>query len=552
MLREIYVKNFILIDDLHLDFANGLSAFIGETGAGKSLLIDAISLLCGERANSSYVAHGKDYTFIEGVFELDQHHPVILELQDMGIEVEDELIITRKITSEGKSSVKLNHQSITLSTLKRMMNQLVDIHSQHDTQYLLNSRYHLNLLDNYGHYEDDLKQCESLYHKYDQLNHELKRCEEEELNPFDLDYLKYQIQEIDKMELSQDKIENLNEELKQLNSFEKLNEKLSVSYESLRGNKAVLEQLYEAIHALESLSEFEWCKNLSQSLNECYYTIEDISSEINHHLSSLEVDENRVNMINAYLYDFNNLKRKYGMNVESILAKRDEFIHRIEMIENRESYLLDLRKRVNDAYKDFEEKALILSSKRHKKAKELEKAIVSECRDLYLENTRFEVRFISCEANKKGLEKVEFYISMNPGEPLKSLCDTASGGELSRLMLGLKTIFTDLTSISTIIFDEIDTGVSGKVALAIGQKMREIGNQHQLFAITHLPSVAASAHHHYAVEKIQSKDHTKTVISQLNYEQVIQSLSSMISTVQSDSSMKAAEELYKTAQQINE
>ena len=547
MFKEIYVKNFVLIDDLHLEFSEGLSAFTGETGAGKSLLIDAISLLCGARASSEYVAIDKDYALIEGVFTLDEKHPAAVLCEEMGIELEDEMIVTRKINSDGKSSIKINQRSIPLSSLRMIMSQLIDIHSQHDTQYLLNKQYHITLLDEYCHMEKKLDECKKKYQSYQKALHAYEEFQNNELSD-DLDFLRYQVNEINQAELSEEKLSDMNEELNQLNNFEKLNEHLSNAYEHLTNTDKTLENLYEAIHSLESLKEFEWVDELTEKLNDCYYEIEEASSQINDHLQHLDYDENRVNEINEYLFLYNNLKRKHGNSVKEILEKRDQLMQRIEMIENRAEMLEKLKHQVDEAYGSFEKTALEISAIRKEKARLLENEIMKECCDLYLEKARFEVRFEACDANARGLDRVEFYVSMNPGEPLKPLCNVASGGELSRLMLGLKTIFTDLTSIETLIFDEIDTGVSGKVALAIGRKMRQIAQRHQLFAITHLSSVAACAHHHYVVEKTQSADSTKTHIRELDKEEILASLALMSTNSMSESALMAARELYESAQ----
>ncbi len=548
MFKEIYVKNFILIDELHLDFHDGFSVFTVETGAGKSLLIDAISLLCGERANAGFVTHDKDYALIEGVFCVSDQHPILTMCNELDIEIDDELIVTRKITADGKSSVKINGRSVSLSILKNMMQQLIDIHSQHDTQYLLNSRYHLSLLDEYLHENELQAACKQKYEVYDTIKKELDDCLNHEYNDLDLDFLKYQVNEIEKAHLSQEQFDTYQKELKQINNFEKLNDRLNRSYECICGSQKTLENLYEAIHLLNDLQEFEWVDKLNEKLNNCYFEIEEAASLINNQLDHLEFDENHLNEINEYLYVVANLKRKYGNSISAILEKKEEFQERINKIENRQEVIDQLTSKMNQAYDDFKKTAVQLSLLRKKKAKELEKEIIQECKDLYLEKTCFEVRFDETSPSSKGIDKVEFYISMNPGEPLKPLSSVASGGELSRVMLGLKTVFSDLTSIETLIFDEIDTGVSGKVALAIGKKMSQISKRHQLFAITHLASVAACAKAHFIVEKTQNVSTTNTIIRQLQHQEIISELAMMSSNSLSQTALSAAEELYEIAQ----
>ena len=547
MFKEIYVKNFVLIDDLHLEFDQGMSAFTGETGAGKSLLIDAISLLCGARASSEYVSQGKDYALVEGTFELSKNHPVLKMCDDLGIEIDDEFIVTRKITSDGKSNVKVNHRSVPLSTLKQMMSLIIDIHSQHDTQYLLNNKSHIHLLDEYCQIDNELDECKKAYKEYKNALNEYEDALNNELND-DIDFLKYQLNEIEKADISEDKVNEYTSELKDLDNFEKINENLNKAYDLLNGNHQVLESLYSVIKTIENLREFDWCDSLITSLNDYYYGLEELASTINDRINSLDYDENRVNEINEYLYTFNQLKRKHGNSVQSILDKKDSLIERINLIENRQEVLDELDMKVKVAYSKFGNIAMKISDLRKEKAKSLEKLIQKECADLYLSKARFEVVFKPCEASNLGLDSVEFFISMNPGEPLKPLSNVASGGELSRLMLGLKTIFTNLTSLETIIFDEIDTGVSGSVALAIGKKMRKIGEQHQLFSITHLASVAACAKNHYVVEKIQSDNSTRTQVRQLNYDEIIESLAMISNNSLSESAKNAAKELYENAQ----
>lgn len=552
MFKEIYVKNLVLIDELHLTFEKGLSTFTGETGAGKSLLIDSISLLCGARASSDYIGNRSDTTLIEGVFDLEPTHPAILLCQEEGIEVEDEFIVSRKISKDGKSSVKINQRSVPLSFLREVMSLLIDIHSQHDTQYLMNSKSHLVLLDNYANHATLLKNCEVAYKEYISHLNEYEKIRDNDLNPSDLDYLKYQIKEIEALDLSEEKVNEYEDELKTLNSFERLFEHLSSSHDSLSGTQKTLENLYDCIRSLESIDEFEWIQDVLLKLKDSYYEIEEVAGSLSDHLSSLEYDENRVNELNEFLYQLNNLKRKYGNSVKDILNKKEEFSQKIDCIENAASVLENLKMKVDESFKNYERAASVLSVSRKKAALLLEDDIVRECKDLYLDNIQFHVNFEDMKPSQKGNDKVEFYISMNPGEPLRSLASVASGGELSRLMLGLKSIFANLVSINTIIFDEIDTGVSGKVALAIGKKMRHIANTHQVFAITHLASVAACGNHHFEVVKHQMNDSTSTQICELNYDEIISALAYISSNSNTSNALEAARELYRTAQNDNE
>ena len=550
MFREIYVKDFVLIEELHLDFDSCFSVFTGETGAGKSLLIDAISLLCGERAKPSLIKQGKDKAVIEGIFELDKHHPFFARCEEMGIDCEDDTVtITRTLTSDGKSVARINQRSVSVSVLREMMNEVIDIHSQHDTQYLLNSRYHITLLDQFIHEPDLLSKVNESYQEYATALKEYEQIKEGELNEDDLEYLHFQVDEIENAHLSKEEEENALAEVKKMNAFEKLNRAMQASITCLNGNDAVLELLYTAQKELANCLEFENIAAIHSEIMDCYYTLEEKCSDLQHIQNNLEYDEQRYNELQEYLFQLSKLKRKYGNSIDLILEKKEELQKRIDAIENRQEVLERMEKQVQKKYQVFEKQALQLREVRQKKAKELQTQIQKECADLYLPHARFEVLIKEDKPSGKGLDHAEFYISMNPGEPIRPLSSVASGGELSRLMLGLKTVFTALTHIETVIFDEIDTGVSGKVALAIGKKMRCIGQKQQVFAITHLSPVAACAMKHYMVEKKQDDTSTETLIYPLNESQRIQAMALMSTNSCSESALSSAKELYEIAQQ---
>lgn len=544
MLTSIFVKNFILIDQVSLDFQPGLSAFTGETGAGKSLLMDAIGVLKGERANAGMVKTGCDKAMIEGVFTIE-HPSLIQKLTEDGFDLEeDALIITREITKEGKSTTRINHRVASVSYVREIISQIVDIHSQHDTQYLLNARYHLGLLDNFVNELDLNAQVEKDYHAYKKVKDELEAALSSDYNEDDLEYLTFQLNEIDQAAVRQQELEALEDEQKRMLSFEKITSavQLAITQMEQTGNPAV----YETFKALQGLQD-EVPSRIASTLSDFYYQMEDMNSELHDYLDHLEYDEARFNEVSDRIFLIHKIYRKYGGDYDAVMEKRAELERKIDSILHRQDFILKHEAIVETAHKKFLASAAKLSKLRQKKAMELSTLVKQQLHDLQLEHARFEIAFEPTQGNTSGIDKVEFMVAMNAGEGLRPLAHSASGGELSRLMLGLKTVFTSLMGIETVIFDEIDTGVSGKVALAIGKKMKELGKQTQVFCVTHLAPVAACASQHYIVEKHQANQQTRTSIALLDQEQRIKELANIASGSDSDHAIQSALELYQLA-----
>lgn len=544
MLISMFVKNFVLIDAVTLDFQRGLSAFTGETGAGKSLLMDAIGVLKGDRASASMVKQGCDKAIIEGVFEIE-HEELKKQLQQDGYDLEDGLmIISREITKDGKSTTRLNQRVVSLSYVKEIVSALVDVHSQHDTQYLLNPRYHLGLLDNFLGETVLQQKVATTYQTFKKISDELAEALASDYNEEELEYLTFQLNEIDSGQLKENELVELEKELKLMQSFEKISAALQQSLDKLdtESNPA----LYEAFRALSGLDEA--LSGYRDRLSECYYQIEDISSALHAYADQMEYDEARFNELQDRIFLIHKILRKYGGSYEAVMEKRAELERKIDSILHRQDFILKQEKILKEARAAYDQQANKLHEIRVRKAKELSKLVGQQLQDLQLPHARFLIDISEHQPTAQGIDRVAFMISMNAGEQLKPLAQTASGGELSRLMLGLKTVFTSLMGIETVIFDEIDTGVSGKVALAIGRKMKQLAKQAQVFCVTHLSPVAACAAQHYIVEKQQTKDHTKTTIFLLDEESRIKELANIASGSNSTSALSSAAELYKIAQ----
>lgn len=540
MIQSIYVKNFVLIDELQLDFKAGYSCFTGETGAGKSLLIDAISMLCGARASTSYIQKGKDMAFIEAVFDIDLSHPVFILLKNAGFEFDDDtLIVSRSFNTQGKNNCRINHRSVNVSLLKDALSLLIDIHSQHDTQYLLNSKYHLSLLDEYCNDFELLKTVKNAYEKYHHEKDILDHFLNEEASDTEKDYLLYQLEEINQIAIKENELEELEKKQKEMASFEKIAISLEESIKNIENSG--YEKLYDTAKNLEHLDNEELNK-IKENIVESYYSIEEQLSALKAYQTSLSFDEQEYDEIQSRLFVIQKLLRKHGNSYANYLISKQTIEKRLQAIENRDAFIFEQQNKIDISYQKFMNLAEKLHLLRMDAAKHLEKQIQEELVQLHLPNAHFEIRFLDA-LNENGIDKIEFYVSMNAGEEVKPLNKVASGGELSRLMLGLKTIFTHLQKISTIIFDEIDNGVSGNVAFAIGKKMREISLDTQVFSVTHLAPVAAWANSHYLVSKKIVDEVTSTTIHALNENERIKELATISNGSLNDAALEAAKQL---------
>ncbi len=544
MIRQLTVKNFVLIDEISIDLSFGMSVFTGETGAGKSLLIDAIGLLCGDRASNQYIRKNAASSFIEGVFEVSETSKAAEKCREYDIDPSDVIIISREIYTDGRSSSKINHRLTPLSVIRDLTSAIIDIHSQHDSQYLLNDKYHLSLLDEFTGKNELYLTVKSKFEDYDLLVNEVNDKSSNEYNTDDLDFLNFQIREIESFNPSQEDFDALETRQRKLMAYEKLSKLALSSLSLLEDTDAVKEKLFESYKNLLSCHEDPTLMELGSQLESLYYQIEDTADALNHHVSSLEFNEEDLNIIQQRLFEYGKLKRKYGNSIDLIIKKKEEFQDRVYTIENRQDVLEELIKKRDIAFDEYQKASLALTSLRKEKALRLQDAILRHLSDLQLENTRFVIDISTVRPSSLGNDKVVFMISTNPGEPLRPLSKVASGGELSRIMLGLKAIFTKLQGISTIIFDEIDTGVSGVVATKIGQKMHSLSRDAQILTVTHLAQVAACADEHYLVSKESEDNATSTFISQLHEDERIRQIAMISSGTDSDKALMAARELY--------
>lgn len=542
MIKNIFIKNFILIEQLTLDFQDGFSAFTGETGAGKSILIDAISLLKADRASASYVMKGKDKAIIEGTFDLSNDTHALQILKENGFEDDEEYYtFSREISASGKSVARLNRRIIPLSLMREIVNTQLDIHGQRDNAYLLQSSNHLLLLDRYLHLEDAVQLVKEKYKVYTELVKEKQEAMEDSYNENDLEYFKYQIQEIENANLKPEEEEELEEKEKNYlslkNSMDKFQE-IEDLYTS-----SVESDIYSLLKLVESLKDVDRIDSLQSQYTDAYYSMVDAVSSLIQMKDNFSFSEEEINEMEERLYTIQKLKRKYNTDIQGILEYKDELELKVQRFDNRQEYLQQMDDKIKKAENAYLKTAQSISDKRKAGAPALDKAIAEQLSELHLNNAKFLTCIENGEYTSSGIDKVEFKVAMNKGQEYSPLAFSASGGELSRLMLGLKVIFTHLQKIETIIFDEIDTGVSGKVAFSIGKKMKELSDECQVFTVTHLAPVASWADHQYLVSKESGESSTHTTIHELDEYQRIEQLAFISSGEITEASTSAAKEL---------
>jgi DNA repair protein RecN (Recombination protein N) len=552
LLSELSIKNFAIIESLSISFEKGMTVLTGETGAGKSIIIDAVHLLVGGRGSAEFVRHGEEKAEIEGLFQLDsEQHPCFAKAMEFGIDIEEGMIVLRRdISKMGKSICRINGKLVTISTLREIGSTLVDIHGQHEHQELMDETTHLNLLDQYGFEEISPSQTEYLnvFHRYEQTLHKLNSLStNEQQTAHRLDLIQFQYEEIQNADLKLHEDEELLEEKRKLGNFERVFEAIQSSYKALNGEQKGLDWIGMVMGHLEDAASLDTnYKEIYESVSNTFYQLEDAARSLRNELDVLEYDPQRLNEIEERLNEINQLKRKYGKTIDEILEYAAKIEEEIEIIQNKESHIGQLEKELASISKDLTIEAKQLTGLRQKWAEKLTKLIHKELKELYMEKTVFEIRIESDlqHFTKNGVDHVEFNISTNPGEPLKPLSRVASGGELSRIMLALKSIFSKHQGVTSIIFDEVDTGVSGRVAQAIAEKIYKVATGSQVLCITHLPQVAAMADTHLFIAKIIKGGRTKTSVTPLQVEEKIKEIGRMISGVEiTDLTKKHAQEL---------
>lgn len=558
MLAELSIRNLAVIESVRLQGGQGFHVLTGETGAGKSIIIDALGLIIGGRSSVDLVRHGSDKAEIEAVFDLAENHPVWALLAELGIEgsADDGLIIRREVTSQGKSTARINGQLVNLTMLREVGEWLVNIHGQHEHQSLLKVEHHLQWLDLYAEEEiGPLKaRYKASYDKYiatQKVLEELHELSKQGLQMLDL--YRFQIQELEDANLKSGEDESLFEERQKLSNAEKLYMSSSAAYSSLYDHEHGLDRVGKAVEEIEQIVTYDSAvlQPLLEQIQSAFYQLEDAANELRQYRDQVEFNPERLNEIEDRLALLAGLKRKYGESIDDILAHLATIKSEAAAIENKDERIQQLEAELQKEEEQLMRHAALLSKQRAIAAEKLAEQIEVHLQDLHMERTRFAVDIKELSHfTAEGRDGIEFMISTNPGEPVKPLHKIASGGELSRIMLALKAIFAHVDRIPVLVFDEVDTGVSGRAAQAIAEKLSKLSRECQVFSITHLPQVACMADLHYAIRKDVADERTFTLVDPLYGEDQVAEMARLLGGVEvTETTEHHAKEMLDMAQQ---
>ncbi|OXZ34372.1 DNA repair protein RecN [Finegoldia magna] len=537
MLNSLYIENFAIIDKINVDFTEGLNIITGETGSGKSILIEAFELLLGQRFNKSFVRDSSKKTIVEATFTIADNSKIKF-LEDMGYNVEDGvLIISRIVDTNLKSINKLNNRSITLNTLNELMSKFVDIHGQNGTQSLLNKDFYLDLIDSFDKEEtfkiktelsgilNNIAEYKKAYKSFNITNEEKDR---------QLDIINYQIDEISQIDLDnvdEEELENEYNKLSNVNLIKNNIGEILNMYSDENYNEQDINTMFNIVLSkMDSISEFDnEVNSLKQDLDKIYYDMDDLFSRISSYSSGIYQDEFKLNDLENKIAIITNLKRKYGKSINDIVLFRQDLERRLKELNE----ITENKRKFKELIDSKNKKGIELSDRLHKIRKEivckLEKLIVQNLKDLNMKHADFKVKFEKLsEFNEKGYDSLDFLIKTNLGQDLKPMASIASGGEISRIMLGFKSVISDFEDINTLIFDEIDTGISGRTALVVGEKLIDLSKDKQVISISHLPQIASLSDNHILIEKIDLNNETKSILKVLTPEEKVNEISRLI------------------------
>jgi DNA repair protein RecN (Recombination protein N) len=562
MLKSFEVKDYALIEHISIEFGNGLNIITGETGAGKSILIDAMGLLLGERASTEIVRKGAQKSVVEGIFDVKGNKKVKSLLEENEVDFFDELIIRREISLKGSNRCFINDTPVNLNLVRETGNLLVDLHGQHEHQSLLRSETHIDYLDEFGNYQQLIQQFKTAYSELIDKENEYKELLDKEKNIKEKkDFYSFQIKEIDNVSSEENEDQTLIEQLNILENSEKLSELTSEIYFLLyESESSVQDALSKVKNHLQKLSEID--KTFSDALSESdsvLAQIEDISNLVRSYNSNLNLNAEEVEEKRERLGAINLLKKKYGGSVKNVLEHRRKIGKEVELAENFADKINEISNNIVELRKKTGNLAKKLSKERTETAKLVKKGIEKNLKELGIPNPTFKTEIKNKKAEKdsgvyvdgnlfsvtsRGIDDVEFFISTNPGEDLKPLPKVASGGEISRIMLSLKSTLAKNDKLPLLIFDEIDVGVSGRIAQKVGNALKELSKYHQIISITHLPQIAGLADSHYSIEKAKKDDRVVSSIKILNNSERITEVAKLLSGEKvTEASLKTAREL---------
>jgi len=557
MLLEMRIENFILIEALNLSFDRGLNVFTGETGAGKSMIIGAINAGLGGKVSPDLIRKGANKSIIQLVFA-DLSDEVIQLLDELGFSDIDMVIITREILPSNRSVVRLNDRVITLPTLKKLSDVLIDLHGQHEHQTLLYPKNHMKYLDLMGD-KSHINLIDQVKEAYNNIKSVQRKIEELSIDEnVDVNYLKFQLQEIDALNLTEDDENNLENKYKYYKNLENIFTNTSGVLQIVSGEEAfgVKEMLEKASTLLGEVSSFDdTLMKYQESFSDIIYRLEDIQSDVRRYVDNLDVDEQEMFEVEERMNAINELKVKYGRSIEDILIKRDELDKKLLVATQRENMLEALNHEIIELKREYVSVAKELQKSRHDLKKNFESLVIEELAVLNMNNCKFNAEFVErklqdgeYKLSPNGFDEVEFMISTNPGMPIKPLAKIASGGEISRIMLAIKIALSQHDIINSLVFDEVDTGISGKTAIVVGEKIHKLTSDYQVLCITHLPQIAVMADKHFYINKAVSNGMGITDVETLDSVKQLTEIARMLSGTGSDTAKQNAKEMLEQAQ----
>ena len=557
MLTRIYIQNLATVEKQIIEFKPGFSVLTGETGAGKSIIVKAVNLILGEKCPKDLIRSGEDFLSVEASFSIRDNQSVKVLLDEMEIEHDGELTVRRKVNIAGKNSVFINDHSSKLNRLSALGEWLIDLHGQHAQQFLLRSATHVDYLDQFANLRESVQQFQDLYRLLKQKQQEkeaLERSAAERAR--NIDFIQFQIEEIENAGFTKEEITQLDEELRVLTHGEQIIETLTPIAEWHTMEPSPLNSISAVIGPLESLLKIApELQELAGEIKSGLITLQEAATGVDHYLNNLNIDPNRLEVVNERLAELDRLKRKYGQTLDDIAAFKAEQNQNLANLEKQDINYLELENEIAELSEQVAVSSNEISNIRRSKKSEFEKLVLSALNELGLERSLFEVEITQLPKtesgeqayNMKGLDQVAFLITTNPGNPLKPLAKVASGGELSRVMLAIKTTLSEDISQGTMIFDEIDSGISGRVAETVGFKLVKLGQTRQVVCITHSPQIASRADVHFRVEKQFSGDSSKTLVNPLDDEQRIEEIARFLGGNKiSDKTLSAAREMLST------
>jgi len=562
MLVELSIKDFAIIDNIKINFTKGLNVITGETGSGKSILIEALGMILGSRTSKEFIRTGCDKAVLEGVFYIEDLSTLKPILDELAIDIDHDnlLIITKEIPANGPSLSKVNGRTLNLTMLKSITTKLVDIFGQHEHQSLLDISNHQLLVDAFG--DEDFNRLKSKIKEiYDEVQEEKKKIKSLTMDSSErdreIDILRFQIEEIDEANLTEEDEHRIEAEFRKLSNISKISQSIELALSHLDSDdynfQGAINLVNKALALIANGKEFdEKLEEFYNRLSDINYELQDINRELNYYLNNVDIDLERLNYLHERIDLVNKLKRKYGKSIDLIFKFRDEAEERLNKLLNFEKEYEKSLDRIKELEEILEENCRKLSEKRKKIAEALEDKVKNELSQLNMSNVDFKVDFNrSAHFTPQGFDKIEFLISTNPGEGLKSLSKIVSGGEMSRIMLAFKSILAVLDKIPTLIFDEIDAGISGRTAQIVGEKIYNISKNHQVICISHLPQIAALADSHFVINKISKDNRTITKVTKLSEEERIEEMARLLGGVNlTKTTLKHASEMIEMSKKI--